>query len=643
MSIPRTSPSFRQSPPLLTHPYLSDPFLESLLIWLLPADYFTSIRPDLIAFGQFIVQPFPDSSECQNSDDVLNSDSLCTPNFPISSNSDSIDSFSSLHSLGLSIDRTKPVLLQFDAWGARIDSIVVSSAWSRLKAVAAKEGLVAIAYESEKPEWNKFRRVRQFAKLFMFNPSSGMVSCPVAMTDGAAKFLKEEVLRRSEMKHADVELSESFRNLENAYRRLISKDPRVFWMSGQWMTERGSGSDVSGGTCTVAKKIEGDVYELSGYKWFTSASDADMALALARIGPSGSSGPLSCFFLEMRNPNGVLNGSKIVRLKDKLGTRGLATAEMELVNTRAILCSQKDRGVPAISVMVNITRLHNAISACGYMRRITNLVRDYSNRREVFGKLLSKHALHLETLAAMELNSRAALIFTMHAVALLGDEENSNNREASLLLRILTPLVKLFTAKLCVANVSEGMECFGGVGYCEDSNIPVILRDSQVLPIWEGTTNVLSFDVLRVLNNGPDALDGFAKAVVENLSGGLFAQKYLRDHVRQELSTLLKFVQNHLKSKSEKSFDSQLEARARELSFALSRIYIASLFFRFAAFTGQDIDFHVAERWIFEQPLISNFLISGQNRDSLTSALALNLDDRQHPRFVASPKLVAKF
>lgn len=120
-----------------------------------------------------------------------------------------------------------------------------------------------------------------------------------------------------------------------------------------------------------------------------------MTLTLARITPDG---PLSCFFMPMREEDGKMNGAKIVRLKDKLGTRTLPTAEMDLINSKAILVSELNRGVAAISTLVNITRMHNAISACGYMRRMTHLVRDYADRRMVFGQKLSEQPLHMETL-----------------------------------------------------------------------------------------------------------------------------------------------------------------------------------------------------------------------------------------------------
>lgn len=169
------------------------------------------------------------------------------------------------------------------------------------------------------------------------------------------------------------------------------------------MTERTGGSDVSG-TSTIAKP-SGAVFRLSGVKWFTSATTSQIAMTLARIegAPEGSKG-LSLFYLELRDSTGKLNGIRINRLKDKLGTHALPTAELTLENTAALLVGKPGEGVKKISSLFNITRIYNACCAVGYMRRALALARDYATKRVAFGHTLSKHVLHLEHWRACKSN-----------------------------------------------------------------------------------------------------------------------------------------------------------------------------------------------------------------------------------------------
>ena len=304
------------------------------------------------------------------------------------------------------------------------------------------------------------------------------------MTDGAARTLLE---------HADPALA------QRIVPHLTSRDPDQLWTSGQWMTERSGGSDVSG-TATIARP-DGGAWRLWGTKWFTSAVTSEVALTLARPegSPEGSAG-LSLFLVEQRRADGTRNGIRILRLKDKLGTRALPTAELALEGCRAEPVGDLGRGVKKITPLLNITRLHNAISACGMMARPLQLLRDYARSRVVFGSPLARKALHRETLAALQVEYEAALALTFDCARLLGKTEAGEaSADERATLRLLTPLCKLLTARQAVAVASEALEGFGGAGYVEDTGLPVWLRDAQVLPIWEGTTNVLSLDTLRAV------------------------------------------------------------------------------------------------------------------------------------------------
>ncbi len=203
------------------------------------------------------------------------------------------------------------------------------------------------------------------------------------MTDGAAK----------------TALANGLTLPDDALDRLTSRDPDQFWTSGQWMTEKGGGSDVAQGTDTVAVREEGDPegkFRLHGYKWFSSATDSDMTLTLARIADeSGNLVPggkgVSMFYLRTHNDDGSLNGIQVAKLKNKLGTRQLPTGELLLDGAEATLVSEPGRGIPSISAMLTITRMHNVISSVAGMRKIVLMARDYAKRRVAFGESLFRN------------------------------------------------------------------------------------------------------------------------------------------------------------------------------------------------------------------------------------------------------------
>ena len=170
------------------------------------------------------------------------------------------------------------------------------------------------------------------------------------------------------------------------------------------MTEKKGGSDVGNGTESVAIHQGGDHYKLYGYKWFSSATDSDMSMALARVvdNTGEKKEGLSMFFLETRKSDGSLNNIEVVKLKKKLGTRQLPTAELLLDGVDAVLVSEPGRGIASISSMLTISRLHNITASIGLMRKITSLARDYATRRAAFSQNLENHPLHVQTMARME-------------------------------------------------------------------------------------------------------------------------------------------------------------------------------------------------------------------------------------------------
>ncbi len=433
---------FFQEPPRLDHPLHDDRVLRSYLARALPEDARRAATEQLGALGDLVV--------------------------------------GKLHDLQVEDRASEPRLQQWDPWGQRVDRIELTRVWQEAKRVACEVGLVATPYERR---FGEHSRPLQAALVYLFHPATDVYTCPLAMTDGAAKTL---------LTHKASTL------VERAVGRLTSRDPNFAWTSGQWMTERTGGSDV-GLSETEARPDEGGQFRLYGTKWFTSAATSEMALTLARPpgAPPGGRG-LALFYLEMRDAQGKLNGIQVNRLKEKLGTKKLPTAELTLDGARATPVAGLSDGVRNITPMLNVTRLWNSVCAISTIRRGVALARAYSRKRFAFGSMLSERPLHLDTLAGLQAEAEAAFHLVLFTAELLGKEEAGTASESDLrLLRLVTPLCKLTTGKQAVAVTSEVLEVFAGAGYCEDTGLPVLLRDAQVFPIWEGTTNVLSLDALR--------------------------------------------------------------------------------------------------------------------------------------------------
>jgi len=432
---------FVQSAPQLGNQYRDDHFLRSYLQRKIPSATLTTIAPELDRLGEI--------------------------------------AGGELYSLQLADRENEPTLVQWDAWGNRVDRIEVTPLWKRAAQIAAQSGLIAIPYERAH---GRYSRIHQFAAVYLFHPSSDVYTCPLAMTDGAARTLTA---------------SNNAQLIQRAMPHLTSRDPTQAWTSGQWMTESTGGSDV-GASLTRAERDEHGQWRLYGKKWFTSAITSQMALTLARPsgnGPGGSG--LAMFYVETHDVAGRLNGMRVERLKDKLGTRKVPTAELLLDGARAELVGDTRNGTRNIEPMLVVTRAWNSVTSVAFMRRALALARSYAEQRRAFGSMLNELPLHVDTLAGLEAETRGAFLLAFELVELMGRQEAGElGDEQRAFLRLLTPIAKLLTAKQAVAVVSECIEAFGGAGYVEDTGLPALLRDTQVLPIWEGTTNVLALDAL---------------------------------------------------------------------------------------------------------------------------------------------------
>ena len=550
---PFTKMSFQQSPPSLGNQYEDDRVLRSYLRRVLPETMLTEIGPKLREMGQL--------------------------------------AGGHLYQMQISDRLNEPRLTQWDAWGNRIDKVEVTPLWREAESIAIDYGLVATAYEQKH---GSLSRVHQCALAYLFTPSTDIYSCPLAMTDGAARTLLS---------------SGNQALIDRALPHLISRNPETFWTSGQWMTEITGGSDV-GLSETVAKrgakretgeKGNGETQDLGlstqhspletwhlyGTKWFASAITSQIALTLARPegNPPGGRG-LALFYLELRDESGRLRNIQINRLKDKLGTRKVPTAELTLAGTPAQLVKGPTDGVRNIAPLLNITRLWNGISAVALMRRGVALATDYAHRRSAFGAKLAEKPLHMDTLAGLQAEAEAAFHLAFYVAELTGRAEtNATDRkngirdideDEALLLRLLTPVMKLTTGKQAVLVLSEVIEAFGGAGYVEDTGLPQLLRDSQVLPIWEGTTNVLSLDTLRALGVTQGSFLAFKAAVTNCLQGA-------RDSRLTDAARIARSALDHAEIWIGQAKDqTALESGARRFAMTLGRTMELALLIKHA-------------------------------------------------------------
>ncbi|KAM0256306.1 hypothetical protein ACHAQJ_005072 [Trichoderma viride] len=441
-----------------------------------------------------------------------------------------------------------------DAFGRLQGELVTGEGWRELQRFGLSRGIVATGYDTP---YGAFSRPLQYLRLHLWEASSANVTCPSAMQDGAAALLRRHLASRR--------LGEIERIVfDDAYRRLISRDPSVAWTSGQWMTERSGGSDVSQ-TETIARhqpeeaegalaSKEGHIplgpWSINGFKWFSSATDSNMTILLART----SQNELSTFLAPMRryNPKATtmtghpksdgtqLNGVWIQRLKNKLGTQSLPTAELVLEDMRGWKIGEQGRGIHEISTILTITRIHNVVTACGYVGRGLGIARAYARRREVGAgrgarMKLTESSLHMRTLANLTAEYHGLMLMSNYCGYMLGISEHEATPPTSALaaltpeshfidplLRIIVPLAKAYVCKAAIPLLYSCMESLGGVGYLvneeqEYLNIARLYRDCCVLPIWEGTTDVLCTDMIRALKHPKtgsqslDALESFIR------------------------------------------------------------------------------------------------------------------------------------
>ncbi|MGI5366611.1 DNA alkylation response protein [Streptomyces sp. A244] len=433
-----------------------------------------------------------------------------------------------------------PRLRTHDRYGNRADEVEFHPSWHRLLGKGVSAGLTAA--------WGRpaghLRRAAAFVVWTQVEAGNG---CPLSMTHAAVPALR-----------TDPELAAEWepRLTSMVYdQELRPADQKAGALFGMGMTEKQGGSDVRANRTSARPLAEDGTYELTGHKWFCSAPMSDGFLVLAQA-PGG----LTCFLVPRVLRDGTRNVFRIQRLKDKLGNRSNASAEVEFDGTWGRRVGEEGRGVRTIIEMVAATRLDCVLGSAGLMRQAVAQAVHHCTYREAFGGKLVDKPLMRNVLADLALESEAATALALRLAAAWDD----GGEQERALLRIAVPAAKYWVTKRCPPVAVEAAECLGGNGYVEESGMPRLVRESPLNSIWEGAGNVQALDVLRALQREPGALDAYLREV-----GQARGADHRLDGAIKDLLTELADLEG-------------VEGRARRLAERLALVLQGSLLVRFA-------------------------------------------------------------
>ncbi|MFN0144957.1 MAG: acyl-CoA dehydrogenase family protein [Dehalococcoidia bacterium] len=387
-----------------------------------------------------------------------------------------------LDALAMAADQHPPALRNFDEHGQRIDEVVYHPAFIEMQQHAfSRYGFAAMSHRDGVLGWpGRMPHVVKYALSYLFVQAEFGLFCPVSMTDSAARILN--LFGSDELRARYVP-------------GLTSTDFGSLLQSAQLLTERTGGSDVGANEC-VARLADGE-WRLSGEKWFCSNAGADVHLTLARpVGaPPGTRG-LGMFLVPKLLPGGGRNRYTIRRLKEKLGSRSMPTAEYEFDGAVGYVVGELDHGFAQMAEMINVSRLSNGMRAAAIMRRSLLEAVVHARGRSAFGRPLFQHPLLREQLFDMTLDVEAALAIVLYAAAAL-DEADAGSEPHQQIIRIVTPLIKYAVCRQARTTAGMAMNVRGGNGYIEEWVNAKLLRDAHLGSIWEGAENVVALDVAR--------------------------------------------------------------------------------------------------------------------------------------------------
>lgn len=390
---------------------------------------------------------------------------------------------------GFQANANPPQLRSHDRFGNRIDEVEFHPAWHELMKVAVGVGLHALPWREPRAGSHAARA----AAFYVWSQVEGGHGCPVSMTYAVIPALRGEPALASQWEPLITTL-----DYDPGLRAPAQKRGVLFGMA---MTERQGGSDVRSNTMRAVPTGEDGIHHLTGQKWFCSAPMCDAFLVLAQT-PRG----LTCFLLPRVLPDGTRNNFLIERLKDKLGNRSNASAEIELDGAWAQMVGEEGRGVRTIIDMVNHTRLDCIVGSASLMRQAVAQATHHTAYRKAFGRLLSEQPLMMNVLADICVESEATTLLMMR---LAGAFDRSHDPAEAYFRRLAVAVGKFWTCKRAISVVAEALECHGGNGYVEESIMPRLYREAPLNSIWEGSGNVNALDVLRAMDREPDSVTAF--------------------------------------------------------------------------------------------------------------------------------------
>jgi len=389
--------------------------------------------------------------------------------------------------LGELANRHAPELVTHDRFGQRIDTVEFHPAWHTLLGMLRRAGLHALPWFDQRPGAHTARAIGYYLHAQV---EAGSL-CPTTMTFAAIQLLKGEPALFTQLQQKLFSCQHDSRDLPWEHKESI--------LLGMGMTEKQGGSDVRSNS-SRARPLDGGgrggAYTLTGHKWFFSAPMCDAHLMLAR-----TDNGLSCFFVPRWHPDGSRNAIHIQRLKDKLGNRSNASAEVEFRDAWGIMVGAEGRGIPTIIDMVNHTRFDCVIASAGMMRQALVQAIHHARHRSAFGRMLAEQALMQNVLSDLALESEAAALLMLRLAQAFDQPDDPLE---GMWRRVLTPAAKFWVCKRALEFTGECMEVWGGNGYVETGPMARLYREAPVNSIWEGSGNIMCLDVLRAVERDPE-------------------------------------------------------------------------------------------------------------------------------------------
>lgn len=381
----------------------------------------------------------------------------------------------------------QPKLIKYNRFGEEVSEVWVNEGYKKTVRDTYNKGIVAYIHKEIPALGRKGNFLYSFAQGYLLSQSEPGFYCPVTLTMATALLLD---------KYASEDVKGIF------MKHVLSTGEVELYEGATFLTERQGGSDVGANAVRAVKN--GSDFELFGEKYFASNSGmCGVAMVLARIDGAGKGTKgLSLFAVPWRNTDGTLNGIHVRRLKDKLGVRAVPSAEIEFDGAKAFLVGEPNKGIYYMMEALNLSRVCNAVASIGIMRRAYMEARNYAFHREAFGEKLSQYPMIRETLvnlAAKQEVETSAVFRLIEMYDRVSSEEIPTTEDEAALTRLYIAILKKETAEQAIHFSHEAIEMHGGNGYIEDFVLPRLLRDAQVLTVWEGTANILGLEVLRLM------------------------------------------------------------------------------------------------------------------------------------------------